>query len=267
MDFEFDRHVAVAPAGADLFTAELEAGWTVAGGLNGGYLLAVVGSAARAALPARAHPVAVSAHYLGAGTPGPAEIETTVLRDGGSLATVSARLTQRGESRVAALVTVGELGAAPGEGDRTVSPPAMPPPERCLGREHAPPGIEGMPAMTERFDLRFDPDCIGWALGRPSGRGLLQGWFRFADGREPDPLALLAVVDSMPPVTFDLGLPGWAPTLALSAYVRAVPAAGWLRIRQQTRHLDGGTFEEDCEVWDSTGRLVAQGRQLARLPR
>jgi hypothetical protein len=34
-----------------------------------------------------------------------------------------------------------------------------------------------------------------------------------------------------------------------------------------TRSLPGGYPEEDAEVWDSTGRLVAQSRQLARAPR
>ena len=32
-------------------------------------------------------------------------------------------------------------------------------------------------------------------------------------------------------------------------------------------YVAGGMFEEDCEVWDSAGRLVAQSRQLARQPR
>ena len=97
--------------------------------------------------------------------------------------------------------------------------------------------------------------------------GAIAGWFRFADGREPDPLALLTVCDVLPPVTFDLGMPGWAPTLELTVHVRAHPAPGWLKVRHATRNLAGGMFEEDCEIWDSAGRLVAQSRQLALLPR
>ena len=69
------------------------------------------------------------------------------------------------------------------------------------------------------------------------------------------------VCDALPPVTFDLGRPGWAPTLELTVHVRAVPAPGWLKVSHRTRNVAGGMFEEDCEVWDSAGRLVAQSRR------
>ena len=48
MDYEFDRAVAVTPAGEGEYAAELDAGWVVGGGLNGGYLLSVIGTAIRA---------------------------------------------------------------------------------------------------------------------------------------------------------------------------------------------------------------------------
>ena len=124
-----------------------------------------------------------------------------------------------------------------------------------------------VPPLQERFTMLFDPATSGWALGRPGGRPLMQAWFRLNDDREPDALALLLAVDVLPPVTFALGRMGWAPPLALTAHIRARPAPGWLRIRHEAHNLAGGMFEEDCEVWDSAGRLVAQGRQLARQPR
>ena len=95
----------------------------------------------------------------------------------------------------------------------------------------------------------------------------MQGWLRTADGRDPDPMLLLLAVDALPPVTFDLGYTGWTPTLELTAHVRARPAPGWLRVRISTRNPAGGLLEEDAEVWDSAGRLVAQSRQLAAVPR
>ena len=64
MPSEFDQHTAVHEAGPGRYDAELNDGWRVGGGLNGGYLLAVIGNAARAALPGKPDPVAVSAHYL-----------------------------------------------------------------------------------------------------------------------------------------------------------------------------------------------------------
>ena len=90
----------------------------------------------------------------------------------------------------------------------------------------APEEVRRVAPLLERFGTRLDPAYVGWAVGKPSGSGLIQGWFKLADDRPLDPIALLLVVDALPPVTFDLGLPGWAPTLELTAHVRARPGAG-----------------------------------------
>ncbi len=268
MPFEFDRHIAVTGAGArEGYAAHLSEGWVVGGGINGGYLLAVLGHAISRTVPAKPDPIAVSAHYLSASTPGPATVATRVLREGGSLATVAADLAQGGDVRLTALATFGRLADQPGDVATTALPPEIPPVDECVPGSMAPEEVRRSAPFVERFDVRFDPAMIGWALGQPSGRGEMQAWLRLADGREPDPLSLLMVVDALPPVSMDLGLPGWAPTLELTAHVRGVPAPGWLRVRHATRNVAGGMFEEDCEVWDSADRLVAQSRQLALLPR
>ena len=263
---EFDRDTAVLPSDGG-FTADLSEGWVVGAGINGGYLLATVGRALGATVPGKPDPIAISAYYLSASTAGPAVIDTRVLREGGSVATVAADLRQGDGHRITALATFGDLSGLPDDVGTTAEPPDLPPVEECLGYADAPPELQRhTPPLMSRFDMRFDAASAGWAVGVPSGRGLIQCWFRLPD-REPDPLSLLLAVDAMPPVTFDLGLPGWAPTLELTVHVRARPAAGWLRLRHATRNVAGGMFEEDCEVWDSAARLVAQSRQLARTPR
>ncbi|WP_235547630.1 MULTISPECIES: thioesterase family protein [unclassified Nocardioides] len=267
MTYEFDTHTAVHPNGDGTYAAELAAGWVVGGGVNGGYLLAVIGTALRATFPTKPDPLAVSAYYLAAGTPGPAEVAVDVRREGGSVATASVELRQEGQARIAALATYGDLDRLGDDVRTTAEEPFLPPPDECVANTLAPEEILTMAPMMGRFDMRFHPDHVGWAVGQPSGRGEISAWFRLADGREPDPVTLLMVLDALPPVTFDLGMMGWAPTLELTAHVRAKPAPGWLKVRHATRNMAGGMFEEDCEVWDSTGRLVAQSRQLARQPR
>ncbi|MBD8870326.1 thioesterase family protein [Nocardioides donggukensis] len=278
MGYEFDRDTAVTSTGAGTgtatgtgeYAASLAPGWMIGGGINGGYLLAVVGAALRAASPGKPDPVVVSAHYLSASVPGPATVSTRVLRDGagpGSLASLAAEVTQDGVPRISALATYADLGRLPDDVRTTATEPVLPAVEDCVPSSLAPEDFRRTSPLLDRLDLRLDPAHAGWAVGEPSGAGEIQGWLAMADGREPDPLSLLLALDSLPPVTFDLGMPGWAPTLELTAHVRARPAPGWLKVRHATRNLAGGLFEEDCEVWDSAGRLVAQSRQLAKAPR
>ena len=267
MTYEFDEQIAVEAQGDGAFKAHLSEGWVVGNGVNGGYLLAVIGNAIRASLPAKPDPLAISAYYLATSHPGPAAVETRVLREGGSIATVAADLVQDDRTTITTLATYGDLGALTDEVRTSAEEPQLPPPDECVPNTMAPPEVRKIAKLMDRFDMRFDPDHVGWAVGEPSGRGELQAWFRLIDGRDPDPIELLMVVDALPPVTMDLGMLGWAPTLELTAHVRAVPAPGWLKVRHATRNVAGGMFEEDCEVWDSAGRLVAQSRQLARMPR
>jgi hypothetical protein len=274
---ELDRLLTLSPAGAGAFRATIDDGWAIGHAVNGGVLLSLVGTALATTFegpPARGghpHPLAVSGYFLSAGQTGGARILTEVVREGRTMATGQASVVQDGPDgdpveRLRVLATYGDLSRLDGEVCTTAEPPAMPGPDECLDASAG--GAAGpAAAFIERFDMRLDPATAGWALGEPSRRGVIQGWLRMVDGREPDPLMLLLAVDAFPPVTFDMGIAGWAPTLELSVHVRAVPAPGWLRVRVSTRNLAGGLLEEDAEVWDSRDRLVAQARQLARVPR
>ena len=285
MTYEFDRDTEITPRGGGRYDAELAPGWVVGGGVNGGYLLAIIGRAIGAELeatvPGKGHtdPFSVSSHFASASVAGPAYVETRLVRSGGRFSTVWATLFQDVDGtpvpRIAAHGTYGDLDrahdaasdAAAAALGLALGPPELPPLEQCLESRDAPPEVKAMAPLLERFGTRFDPAYAMWAVGQPSRSGVIQGWFRLADDRPLDPIALLMVVDALPPVTFDLGMPGWAPTLELTAHVRARPAPGWAIVRHATRTMAGGLFEEDCEVWDSTGVLVAQSRQLALQPR
>lgn len=272
-DFEFDRGIAVSQVSEGEYDGHLDGSWSIGEGINGGLLLATAANALRRTFDDEDHPdpISISAYYLSAATAGPARLSTSVLRRGRSMSTGSVSLVQDEEGvqveRVRAIATYGDLASLPHQVHTTAVEPDLPDLERCIGSNLAPADFRANAPLLDRFDLRLDPDTAGWALGEPSGRGMIRGWLRMADGREPDPLSLLLAVDALPPVTFDLGLPGWAPTLELTAHVRAVPAPGWLKVVHSTRNYAGGLLEEDAEVWDSTGRLVAQSRQLARAPR
>jgi hypothetical protein len=232
-----------------------------AGVLHGGWLLETIADVALQST-AHPHPLAVSATYVAAPKIGAAVVEVEPLREGRSVGALRARLVQDGTAKVEVVLTAGTLPGPEVEPFLVdAAPPVLPGPEECLVHEPDSGGMRN--GITEQLEVRLDPATAGFLHGTPGGSAASRAWIRTRDGREPDPLLLLTIADALPPITFDLGVPGWVPTLELTVHVRAVPAPGWLRVVQRARLMHGGWLDEECEVWDSADRLVAQARQLA----
>jgi acyl-CoA thioesterase len=261
-EHRFDADTAVHADGDHVYRAELTDRWTALGGTpNGGYMLAVALRALQREMPLP-DPLVTSAHFLRPGAVGPAEVRTEVIRSGRRAATGEARLLQDGRELVRLLATFGDLGQASGRTHELGEAPRLPEPDETpdVLDGGALPGV----SITEQLEYRA-PVLPGWAKGAPDGEPSLEFWMRFRDGRDPDPLALAALVDGAAPAVLDIGAPGSA-TMELTVHVRGRPAPGWLACRTSTRHVIGGFHEEDFEIWDSAGNLVAQSRQFALLP-
>jgi acyl-CoA thioesterase len=262
-DSAFDTDTRVQPAGGDrAYAATLTDRWDALGQVpNGGYLLAVTLRALAHAMPLP-DPVVASAVFMRPAASGATAITTEVVRAGRRVATGEARLHQGGKEIVRTLATFAALDDAAGRTHMRSTPPELPPPEQCRDLlEHAPP-LPGV-SITDRFEYR-GPELPSWARGEPSGESDLAFWMRFRDGRDADPIALAAMVDAAAPAVLELGVTGSA-TIELTVHIRARPAPGWVACRTSTRHVIDGYHEEDFEIWDSTGALVAQSRQFALL--
>jgi Thioesterase-like superfamily len=271
---EFDAALSLTARAPGTYDAHLSDIWRIGNAINGGLLLSVMGAALRETCGEQGHPdpFSVSAYYLSASVEGPATVRTEVVRSGRTVTTAAARLTQQDENgaeveRIRALATYGKLADLSDDVHVMEPLPDVPAPEECLSNRDMPETFLSAGPFLRRLDVRMDPATAGWAVGTPARQGVIQAWVRMPDGRDPDPLMLLLAVDCLPPATFDFNHFGWVPTLELTAHVRGEPGPGWLFVRHRTRNYAGGLLEEDADVWDSTGRVVAQSRQLARAPR
>jgi len=259
---EVDSDTALAPAGEGVYQGTISDRWGVLSGVpNGGFVMCYALRALAAAAP-QPDPLSLTSHFLRPARPGPVSVHTEVIKAGKRNATLTARVVQEQGEVLRAIATFGRF-AEGGPTEITGAPPPLPPIEQCLGRG----GGAAVPRIVERFDNRLDPATIGWMLGKPSGEMVLRGWMRLADGREPDAIAMPLFADGLPPPAFNRVSPGWMPTIELTVQFRARPAPGWLRAEFRTRFVSGGLLDEDGELWDDAGQLVAMSRQLAVLPR
>jgi hypothetical protein len=284
----FDEATAVTRRAEGRYEAMLDARFAmvVPGGatppaINGGALLATVMRAVLAESPLP-HPVATSAHFLRVGAIAPAEVHVTWLKHGRTAATARAALVQDGNVILDTTMTVGAVpgpaeaadvglpvGAAPGTLTWTGPPPGFPAIVDCvdLGQWRGTTADDGTSGYAAQVEVLLDPTTTGWRRGEPSGQPEMRGYFQLRDKQDPDPYVLALALDGLPPVVFGLGATSWAPTVELTWHMRAVPGPGPLAVAARARHVSGGWFDEEAEVWDASGRLVAQSTQIARVGR
>jgi hypothetical protein len=260
----FSAATAFVPrATAGEFDVDLDPQWALEDKPNGGYLLAVLGRAA-ASLSGHPHLTAISGSFVQSPKPGPAVVTAELLRAGRGATQLRARLTQDGLPRVEALITQGRLDDAEAWWSGT-TPVDLPPLADCPRSSTQAPGGAFRIHILDVVEQRLDPAVTGFHRGEPTGRGAFAGWLRLAAGADWDPLSLVVAVDAMPPIGYDLGAPGWAPTTQLSAYVRRLPAPGPIRIGVTATEIGGGQVDHVVRAWDSKDRLVVQATQICAL--
>ena len=206
---------------------------------------------------------------------GPIEIQVQRLRIGKSMSQlqVTARAAGSDEGGLTLLAAYGQDR----EGFTFVDsePPEAPPPDQCPPPAEPPPGFRRWRSsffeQMETRPVRMNPP---WKNDWTAGRAEAVRWLRFrrtprlADGTL-DPLALVAVSDTMPPAIGQKLGPGspffFAPSCDLTVHVFESTREEWLLVRSRCRHAGEGYASADCEIWSRDRRLLVYATQLMYL--
>ncbi len=281
----FSDAMTLRELGDGVYAGELNKHWTIGPKLHGGVMLSLCAAAARKAHGGVVEPVAVSANYLSAPSPGELRLETFMRKRGRTVSVVDVELIggdrvgdgrSRDEKKTAvhAVVTLGEpehLAPPLLSSNPVVSlmNPEPPPDVEPIGPGHS---MYGTVNYWQGCDIRPLMSTVPDADARSANDAspspdvpVIQYWARPRD-MAPDVLFALMCGDIAVPTTFAVGRRGWAPTVQLTAYLRGLPADGWLRMISTTTQIGQDWFDEDSIVVDCEGRVIVQSRQLALVP-
>lgn len=262
-----------------IFDGELNEHWTIGPKVHGGAMLALCAKAARLALGedsggqersdpgnhSGVEPIAVSGSFLWAPDPGPLRVAATIRKRGRRVSLVDVELNQGERTAVRATITLADP-------EHDVAPLLSVNPVIPLMTPDPPPGLEPIGPGHQMADIvhlahgcDIRPSLTTMAPRADGGPPMIEYWVRPKHG-SPDVLFALLCGDVSAPVTFGVNRFGWAPTVQLTAYIRGLPADGWLRVMCTTMQIGQDWFDEDHVVVDCEGRIIVQSRQLAMVP-
>ncbi len=123
------------------------------------------------------------------------------------------------------------------------------------------------PAFIQQLECLIHPDHAWWNRDYNDKNNEARcSAFLEMQGGIPDQFCLSFYSDILPPVVSNkYGPLGWIPTITLTTHIRQLPSTSELYADFKASDINKGYFEQDCNIWDLNGNLVASSRQLTRI--
>ena len=125
------------------------------------------------------------------------------------------------------------------------------------------------PSFIQQLECLIHPDHAWWNRDidtKSKDNNARCSAFLEMEGGQPDQFCLSFYSDILPPVVCNkYGPLGWIPTITLTTHIRQLPTTSQLYVDFIATDINKGYFEQDCNIWDLNGNLVASSRQLTRI--
>ena len=255
----FDKDMGLDGNGEEGLKITLTDGWSINGNPNGGYLMAVLTVAMRQKSDKK-WPSIITANFMKKTALTQTVVPVECILQSTSFTRLQSSLIQDGIETVRAWGTFSDENVCLGESRYEQSEPEIASVETCF-----PIPLFGRYTLYKNMDVRLDPKCSGLFEGKLSPISEHKGWISFKDERPVDAPALILMADAFPPpVLSSHGMVAWVPTVELSINVRSLPETKWVKACFKSRYITCGLVEEDGELWDEEGNLLAISRQIAQ---
>lgn len=256
----FDRDTGLVKETPTLFRATITPNWSINGVPNGGYLMALIANSMMQ-LSSKTGTHIITANFISRSEAGDAELHVERIARSKQFERYQTVLIQNGKERIRAFGTFSNSNENNSEKRYEKGQPQFAELEQSVA-------IPPMPrySLFNHIDIRLDPATAGWLSHRLANRSEMKGWIRFREERLVDTLAVFVMADAFPPaVIASHGPIAWVPTIELSLCVRSLPKTKWLKCTFSTNFIQNNILEEDGEIWDDAGGLIAISRQYYAL--
>lgn len=257
----FQRDITISDD-SEVYTGKVSDNWSINGVPNGGYLMALMGNAILKE-SSRNAPVLFTANYLGRTSPGAVSIRNEMMVQSKQFDRIQSSLYQNEKECIRSMVTLMDEYDSDAETRYEAVPPSVKPRSECQRMIPFP-----QYSIYSNVIALMEPSSFGWMEGNLQQNSEHRGWFRLKEEQSWDALSVMLAADAFPPpLLASQGLVAWVPTIELSVQIRRIPTTRWLKCVFRSKYITGGLVEEDGEIWDENGNLIAISRQLAQFRR